>query len=85
MQSQELELIAEATASWKRLKKGRWRDTASASAISWETLVLKDETIAECLVVSLHGVTLKHKAEQQFLTQKRLISAASENKRPFPG
>ncbi len=47
-------------------------------------VVLKDEIIAECLVVSSHFPTLKHEVEQQLLTCKWLFELLPEtNKQLF--
>ncbi len=45
-----------------------------------KTLILKDETVEECLVVLSYVQTLKHKVEQQLLPRIWLISAASGDK-----
>ncbi len=71
VQSRELEFLADVTTSWKQW---RWRGISNAPTVRWKRRVI------ECLVVSSHVPTLKHKVEQQLLTQKWLISAASRNK-----
>ncbi len=43
-------------------------------------VTLKDETIGECLVVSSHVPTLKHKVEHRLLTQEMAVSPALGNK-----
>ncbi len=48
--------------------------------------VLKDETIAECSVVSSHVPTLKHEVEQKLLTWQQLFQLLQEtNKQLFAG
>ncbi len=42
------------------------------------TLVLKDVKLAECLVVSSHVQTVKHKAKHRYTTQKRLFQLLHE-------
>ncbi len=41
-------------------------------------LVLKDDKLAECLVVSSHVLTLEHKAKHGYLTQKQLFQLLHE-------
>ncbi len=58
---------------------------ASCFGSPLKNVVLKDETITECLVVSSHVLTLNHKVEQQLLTQRRLCQLLQEtNKQLFP-
>ncbi len=48
--------------------------------------VLKDDTIAKCLGVSSDVPTLKHRVEQQHLTQKQLFQLCQEtSKQSFLG
>ncbi len=47
-------------------------------------LVLKEEAVSQCLVVSSLGATLKYEQEQQLLTWKRPFQLPQErNKQPF--
>ncbi len=42
--------------------------------------------LAECLVVSSHALTLKHKAKHGYITQKLLFQLLHKtNKQAFPG
>ncbi len=57
-QSWELELVADVTAGWKQQNVNlKCFDNLS------KKVILKDETIAECLVVSSHVPTLKQQVE----------------------
>ncbi len=76
--SRELKLLTDVTASWKQR---RWRGTSSASTV--KKVILKDKTIAKCLVVSSHVLTLKHEAEQQLLTPKQLFQLRQETNKQF--
>ncbi len=48
-------------------------------------VVLKDKRIAECLVMSAHVPTLKHKVEHQHMTQKQLFCFLKQLKKQFGG
>ncbi len=51
-----------------------------------QMLILKDEKLAERLVMSSHVPTLKHKVKQQHITRKQLFQLLREtNKQLFTG
>ncbi len=70
LQSWELELVADVTASWKQQRlRGHFRCFKNPL----KKVVLKEKTIAECLVVCAYVTTLKQEVKQRLIAWKRLF------------
>ncbi len=70
MQSWELKLVADVTASWKQ------RRCIGSPTICRKiqlTLVLKDLQLSKCSVMSANVSTVKHRVKQQLVTWKQLF------------
>ncbi len=81
LKSRKLELVAGVTTSWKQW---RWRSISSALTVLDRKVVLKDKTIAKCLLVSSYVTMLEHEVEQQLLTWKQQFQLLQEtHKQPF--
>ncbi len=73
VQPWELTLVADVVASLKQQ-----RSTETIHPKTQQKLILTDVKLAECLVVSSHVPTQKHKAKHGHITQKRLFQLLLE-------